>query len=46
MIKDIDDEKLIFEIKGLILEIDTIKDEINIYCDLVKQMFLKNSTEN
>lgn len=46
MLKSLDDEKIVLEIKGLIVEIDKINEEVNIYCDLVKQMFLRGSKEN
>jgi len=46
MISDLSSEKIVLEVKELILNIDSVKDEINIYCDLVKQMFLSGSNQN
>lgn len=42
----INDEKIILEVKELIAGIDSVKDEINVYCALMKQMFLSGSSEN
>lgn len=39
-------EKIILEIRELVSSIDSVKDEINVYCDLVKQMFLASSAQN
>ena len=44
--KHLESEDLVLEIKELINGVETFKDEINIYCDLMKQMFLLNSTNN
>lgn len=46
MISNLNEEKIVFEIKELINGIENAKDEINIYCDLMKQMFLSASGEN
>jgi len=46
MINNLADEKVAFEITELIKGLDFVKDEINIYCDLMKQMFLTCSNEN
>lgn len=46
MISDLSNEKIILEIRELVSNIDFVKDEINIYCDLMKQMFLSNSNQN
>lgn len=46
MINDLKDEKIVFEIRELVKGIDLAKEEINIYCDLMKQMFLSCSIEN
>lgn len=43
---DISDENIVLEIKQLLNEVDQVKDEINVYCDLIKQMFLSKSTRN
>lgn len=46
MLRDLKDEKVILEIKELISGIQTVKNEVNIYCDLMKQMFLTGSLDN
>lgn len=46
MISDLNSEKIILEVRELILNIDSVKDEINVYCDLMKQMFLSSSNQN
>lgn len=46
MISDLSSEKIILEVRELILNIDSVKDEINVYCDLMKQMFLSSSNQN
>lgn len=46
MTNDLKNEKVVLEIKELIAEIDSVKNEISIYCDLMKQMFLSSSNEN
>ena len=46
MAKDFQNEKIVHEIKALIKGIDSAKDEVNVYCDLLKQLFLTNSSEN
>ena len=40
------DEKIILEIKELVQGIDYAKEEINVYCDLMRQMFLSCSKIN
>ena len=46
MINNIQDEKIVSEIKALIKGIDSVKEEVNIYCNLMKQIFLSCSGEN
>ncbi|MFA7657856.1 MAG: hypothetical protein WCY19_00310 [Candidatus Gastranaerophilaceae bacterium] len=46
MINNLENEKIILEIKDLIKGIDTVKEEINVYCDLIKQLFLSESSNN
>lgn len=46
MTNDLNNEKIVLEIKELINEIDSVKNEINVYCSLMKQMFLSSSCEN
>ncbi len=43
---DIQNEKIVIEIKELVNGIDKVKEEVDIYCDLVKQMFLTGSKMN
>lgn len=42
----LDKEPIMIEIRDLIGEIDKAKDEMNIYCDLIKQIFLSGSNKN
>lgn len=46
MIHDLNKEKIVLEVRELVSAIDSTKDEVNVYCDLIKQMFLSSSTEN
>lgn len=46
MLSDLNSEKIVVEIRELVSNIDSAKSEINVYCDLVKQMFLSNSCQN
>lgn len=43
---DLENEDIVVEIRQLVDSIDSVKGEINIYCDLMKQMFLASSGEN
>ena len=45
-LNNISDDKIILEIKTLLDEVDKVKDEINVYCDLMKQIFLSGSSKN
>lgn len=40
------DENLVLEIKGLIRGVDNFKDDMTLYCELVKQLFLTGSSKN
>lgn len=46
MINDIEKESIVVEIRGLINGIENAKEEVNVYCDLMKQIFLSNSNKN
>jgi len=46
MLNDLNKEKIILEVRELVSNIDSVKDEFNIYCDLMKQMFLSSSNQN
>ncbi len=46
MIVDLNEEDIVLEVRKLIDNIGEAKNEVNIYCDLVKQMFLSNSNRN
>ncbi len=43
---DLSNENIVQEIKGLLNEADKVRNEINVYCDLMKQIFLLESREN
>lgn len=46
MIRDLSNEKIILEVRDLVSNIESFKEEVNVYCDLMKQMFLSGSCEN
>lgn len=46
MIRDLNSEKIVLEIRELVSNIDTLKNEANVYCDLMRQMFLSSSNQN
>ena len=46
MIYDLDKEPTVLEIKDLIREIETATDEFDLYCELMKQIFLSSSQKN
>lgn len=46
MLDNLENEKIVVEIKKLINGINNVKDEMNIYCDLMKQMILSGSSQN
>lgn len=39
-------EEIVVEVKNLIADIDSIKDKMDVYCDLMKQIFLSSSNKN
>ena len=43
---DLSNEQVVIEIKNLMNGINFINDKVDIYCDLVKQMFLSGSNKN
>lgn len=43
---DLKNEKIAVEIRELLNEVDKIQEEIGVYCDLMKQMFLSGSNKN
>ena len=46
MLNNLDDEKIIIEIRELVAGINSIKNDVDIYCDLMKQIFLSGSNKN
>lgn len=40
------EEEIVLEIRELLDEVYRVKDEINVYCDLMKQVFLSGSNKN
>lgn len=46
MINDLQNEKIILEIKDLVNDVNNVKEEINVYCHLMKQIFLSGSGQN
>lgn len=43
---DLENESIVIEIRDLVKGIDKAKEEVDIYCDLMKQMFLAGSGKN
>lgn len=46
MINDLKKESIVLEIQELVQGIESAKNEMNIYCDLMKQIFLSTSEMN
>lgn len=46
MRNDLNDEKIVLEIRELIAGIDSAKNEINIYAELMKLMLISNISNN
>lgn len=43
---DLKNEKVAVEIRELLNEVNKVQEEIGVYCDLMKQMFLSGSSKN
>ena len=43
---DLKSEKIVLEVQELVRGINTVKDEVDIYCELMKQMILSSSGKN
>lgn len=43
---DLENELIVKEIRELVSGIDKAKEEVDIYCDLMRQMFLSGSGKN
>ncbi|MBP7211231.1 hypothetical protein KBA27_00190 [bacterium] len=46
MLYDIEDEDIVKEIRDLVKDIDGVKEKVDVYTDLVKQIFLSGSDKN
>lgn len=46
MIYDLDKENIVLEVKNLAKTIENAKDEVDLYCELMKQIFLSGSNKN
>lgn len=44
--KDINEEKIVLEIRDLVNDIDNVKENIESYCEFMKNMFLSGSGRN
>ena len=44
--KELKDERIIVEIKNLMSEINSYKDDIDMYCEFMRERFLDLSGEN
>lgn len=43
---DLENEKIVFEVRSLIKGMNKVKNEVDVYCELMKQIFLSESLEN
>ena len=46
MIENLDNEDFVVEIRKLVNDIESAKDDFNVYCELVKEMFISGSKKN
>lgn len=46
MVNGLVDEKIVLEIRELVKQIDTAKKDVDIFCDLMKQVILSKSNNN
>lgn len=46
MINDLDNEKVVLEIRELLNNVNKVTNEINVYSELMKQIFLSGSKSN
>lgn len=46
MLRDLNSEKIVMEVRELVSNIESFKEEVDVYCDLMKQMFLSSSSTN
>lgn len=43
---NLNEEKIVIEIRDLISDIDSVKDNLDSYCEMLKDMFLSGSGRN
>ena len=46
MIANYETEQLVHEIQDLVKSVETAKDDVSIFCELMKQIYLTGSTKN
>ena len=46
MLYNLKEENVVLEIQNLVKGIESAKNEVNIYCDLMRQLFLSSSNTN
>lgn len=46
MIDNLNNETIVIEIRNLLNDANKVKEEIDVYCELMKQMFLSTSSKN
>lgn len=46
MINDLENEKIVLEIRELINNVDKAANEMNVYCEMMRQIFLSGSSTN
>ena len=43
---NLNSEKIVVEVRQLIKNVESVENEVNVYCELMKQMFLSMSNKN
>jgi len=43
---DLDNEQIVIEVRELVNNIESVKEEVDVYCSLIRQMFLAGSGKN
>lgn len=46
MVNDLDNENIVLEIRELLNNVDKASSEMNLYCEMMRQIFLSGSSAN
>lgn len=46
MVNDLDKENIVLEIRELLNNVDNAANEMNVYCEMMRQIFLSGSSVN